>query len=127
MNEQVMETPTGPGVRIVGKKFRPNYFLALVTDPEAGNEIEVRVDLARPKPYRCRTHGPQATPSCVHSILAHALIVTREKINPGGALTIPHSRSCKKPVPVLRLSWKRTPEFWCPGCGRSCPAPDERG
>lgn len=37
---------------------------------------------------------------------------------------IPHGRSCKRPAPVLRQSWKQEPEIWCPGCGRTAPAPN---
>lgn len=36
---------------------------------------------------------------------------------------IPHAARCKRPAPVLRLSWRRTPELWCGGCGRTCAVP----
>lgn len=36
---------------------------------------------------------------------------------------IPHAARCRRPAPVLRLSWRRTPELWCPGCGRSTALP----
>ena len=32
---------------------------------------------------------------------------------------IPHAAGCKRPAPVLRLSWKQEREAWCPGCGRA--------
>ena len=32
---------------------------------------------------------------------------------------IPHAAGCRRPAPVLRLSWKQEREAWCPGCGRS--------
>lgn len=35
--------------------------------------------------------------------------------------TIPHAAACKRPAPVLRLSWRGTPEQWCGGCGRTAP------
>ena len=35
------------------------------------------------------------------------------------APSIPHADGCRRPAPVLRLSWRRTPEQWCPGCGRA--------
>ncbi|MHA6512003.1 hypothetical protein [Tessaracoccus sp. Z1128] len=35
------------------------------------------------------------------------------------APAIPHAPACKRPAPVLRLSWKQTPEAACPGCGRT--------
>ena len=39
---------------------------------------------------------------------------------------IPHASRCKRPAPVLRLSWAGTPEAFCPGCGRYTPATDTR-
>ena len=38
----------------------------------------------------------------------------------GGSL--PHAARCKRPAPVLRLSWRGTPEIHCPSCGRYAPA-----
>lgn len=40
--------------------------------------------------------------------------------------SIPHHRNCKRPAPILRLSWLQTPELFCPGCGRTAPADDAR-
>lgn len=40
--------------------------------------------------------------------------------------TIVHSTRCRRPAPLLRLSWRGTPEAWCPSCGRTAPAPDTR-
>lgn len=34
------------------------------------------------------------------------------------AATIPHAAKCGRPAPVPRLSWRGTPEWWCPCCGR---------
>lgn len=34
-----------------------------------------------------------------------------------------HSRYCKAPAPVLRLSWAGTPEQWCRNCGAVTPLP----
>lgn len=39
---------------------------------------------------------------------------------------VEHAKTCKRPAPLLRLSWRGTPELWCPSCGRTCPAPDTR-
>lgn len=36
---------------------------------------------------------------------------------------IPHAARCRRPAPVLRLSWRGTPELWCGGCGRSTAMP----
>lgn len=34
-----------------------------------------------------------------------------------------HAERCpRRRPPVLRLSWQRTPEVWCPDYGRSTPA-----
>jgi hypothetical protein len=37
-----------------------------------------------------------------------------------------HPPTCRRPAPVLRLSWAGRPEAWCPGCGRYAPADDTR-
>lgn len=39
---------------------------------------------------------------------------------------IDHAQTCRRPAPLLRLSWDRLPELWCAGCGRCAPAPDGR-
>lgn len=36
------------------------------------------------------------------------------------APSIPHAPRCqRRRAPLLRLSWRRTPEVWCPDCGRA--------
>jgi len=39
---------------------------------------------------------------------------------------IQHAAHCSKPKPLLRLSWRGTPETWCAACGRYAPADDTR-
>ena len=39
---------------------------------------------------------------------------------------INHSARCRRPAPVLRLSWRGEPERFCPACGRAAPAADQR-
>lgn len=40
---------------------------------------------------------------------------------------IHHAQKCRRAAaPLLRLSWQGAPELWCPSCGRSAPAPDQR-
>lgn len=46
--------------------------------------------------------------------------------SPPNTSRIPHYRTCNRPKPVLRLSWKQEPEQFCPGCGRSALALDQR-
>lgn len=41
-------------------------------------------------------------------------------------MSIPHHAHCPRPAPHLRLGWTGNPEAWCPGCGRSGPADDQR-
>ena len=36
---------------------------------------------------------------------------------------IAHTARCKRPVPILRLSWRQQPELFCPGCGRATALP----
>lgn len=38
--------------------------------------------------------------------------------------TINHSKRCRHPAPILRLSWQRKPELWCGGCGRAVSLPE---
>ena len=40
---------------------------------------------------------------------------------------IEHAPRCqRRRPPMLRLSWERRPELWCPECGRHAPANDTR-
>lgn len=40
---------------------------------------------------------------------------------------IEHAKRCRRTrPPFLRASWDRSPELWCPECGRTSPAPDSR-
>ena len=36
------------------------------------------------------------------------------------------SRCARRRPPILRASWNRSAELWCPECGRTCPATDTR-
>ena len=41
--------------------------------------------------------------------------------------TLDHAPACqRRRAPMLRLSWERRPELWCPECGRHAPADDTR-
>ena len=38
-----------------------------------------------------------------------------------------HAARCqRRAAPLLRLSWRALPELFCPECGRTAPAPDQR-
>lgn len=40
---------------------------------------------------------------------------------------IDHGIRCtRRTPPTLRLSWAGAPELHCPGCGKTCPALDQR-
>ena len=43
------------------------------------------------------------------------------------AQLIAHAARCKRPAPVLRLSWRQQPELWCPACGRAALVPASGG
>ena len=43
----------------------------------------------------------------------------KDKLTTMPAAGIPHAAGCKRPAPVLRLSWKQEREAWCDGCGRA--------
>lgn len=39
---------------------------------------------------------------------------------------IDHPKRCqRRRPPILRAAWDRTPELWCPECGRTSPAPQD--
>lgn len=69
----------GPGVRLVGRRFRPYFYLALVADPDTGEEIKVGHDIRRRRPYRCQSCGYMPEPNCPHTFIAHQLITSRRK------------------------------------------------
>jgi hypothetical protein len=53
----------------------------------------------------------------------------RRKIRGGGMSPplIEHAARCRRRrPPILRAAWDATPEVWCPECGRSAPAVDQR-
>lgn len=40
---------------------------------------------------------------------------------------IEHAPRCqRRRPPILRAAWDAAPEVWCPECGRSAPADDQR-
>lgn len=55
-----------PGVRLVGRRFHWDWFLAFVLDPDTGSEVRVRVDLAR-FGYACDQCGRSRSPRCIHT------------------------------------------------------------
>lgn len=68
-----------PGVRLVGARFRPHWFLAFVVDPDTGCEVRVRYEAAKLHRYHCDTHGRSQYPACIHAAAVQLLTRTTER------------------------------------------------
>lgn len=66
-----------PGVRLVGARFRPQWFVAFVLDPDTGREVRVRYDARKfTTRYRCDQCGADRLPHCIHAAAVQQLTRT---------------------------------------------------